>query len=237
MYKILIATFDLHLRVNTHILRLISSAALLTVILTFPLTQSFATTEVKWKTFKEKNGLFTIEYPSNWSPYKDKQNSEYSSPIDMSFYYTGGSDEFASVGVVAEEAIFTNVSDSIDSIHASVQSLSKYKVVEPIECTKYLIKDTISCSTIFSYRNTDVSGNPTINELDIVTIDDEGVQYLVYYSATKNVFDDFLPVAEEMVKSFTVTGNILSSGEESNLEGTEDSPALPPLPNSSISRL
>lgn len=237
LYKILIATVDLHLSVNVHSLRLISLAALMTVILSFPLTQSFATTDVKWKTFKEKNGFFTIKYPSNWSPYKDTENSEYASPIDMRFYYTGGSDEFASVGVLAEEAIFTNVSDSIDSIYASVQSLSRYKLVEPMECTKYLVKETIACSTMYSYRNTEVSGKPTINELDIVTIADDGVQYLVYYSATKNVFDDFLPVAEEMVKSFTVTGNILSAGDESSLEGTEDSPALPPLPNSSISRL
>lgn len=192
---------------------------------------------MKWKTFKDKNGLFTIKYPSNWSPYKDSENSEYSPPIDMRFFHTGGAGEFASVGITAEEAIFTNVTDSIDSIYASIQSLSRYKLVEPMDCTKYIIKETTACSTTFSYRNTDVSGKPTINELDIVTIDEDGVEYVIYYSATKNMFDDFLPVAEEMVKSFTVTGNVLSLGDESNLEGTEDSPALPPLSNSSMSRL
>jgi hypothetical protein len=34
-----------------------------------------------------------------------------------------------------------------------------------------------------------------------------------------------------MVKSFNVTGDILSSGEES-IEGTDDSPDLPPLTES-----
>lgn len=222
---------------NAHTLKLISLAALVSIILAFPLAQALATADVKWKTFNDKNGLFTIKYPSNWSPYKDKEDPEYSSPIDMRFFHAGKAGEFASVGILAEEALFTNVTDSIDTIYASVQSLSRYKLVEPMECTKYVIKEITACSTIYSYRNTDVDGNPTINELDIVTIDEDGIQYTIYYSATKNMFDDFLPVAEEMAKSFTVTGNIPSSASDSSLEGTDESPALPPLTNSSPSRL
>lgn len=223
---------------EAHILGLISLTALMSVVLIFPLEQTFAAEDVKWKTFNDKNGLFTIKYPSNWSPYKENDNSGESLPIDMRFFHVVGAGEFATVGVTAEESIFTNVTDSIDSIYATAQSLSKYKLVEPMECSKYLIKETIACSTSFSYRNTDVTGKPTLTELDIVTIDEDGIQYVIYYSATKNAFDDFLPVAEEMVKSFTVTGNILSSsGDESGLEGSGESPALPPLTNSSTSRL
>jgi hypothetical protein len=62
-------------------------------------------------------------------------------------------------------------------------------------------------------------------------IDDDGVEYIMEYKATKDVFDDFLPVVEEMVKSFDVTGDILSSGEEFT-EGTDAPPELPPLTDS-----
>ena len=56
------------------------------------------------------------------------------------------------------------------------------------------------------------------------------------YGATKNLFDHFLPVAEEMIKSFN-SGNILSSPDESTSE-TDDSPELPPLTESpSITKL
>jgi hypothetical protein len=43
-----------------------------------------------------------------------------------------------------------------------------------------------------------------------------------------DLYDHFLPVAEEMVNSFNVTNSIPSSGGEST-QSTSDSPELPPL--------
>jgi hypothetical protein len=63
--------------------------------------------------------------------------------------------------------------------------------------------------------------------MDIVAIDEYGVQYTFIYGASKNLFDDFLPVAEEMIKSFD-SGNILLPDGEPEL-ATEELPALPPL--------
>ena len=61
---------------------------------------------------------------------------------------------------------------------------------------------------IISYKNIDLPGKPEVNELDIVAIDEDGIQYVIYFGATKKIFDDFLPVVGEMVTSFSVTGNI-----------------------------
>ena len=202
-------------------------------LLILPMTGVFAGDEVKWKTFKEKNGLYTIEYPSNWVPQKmdEYEGVEITSPINMNFIYVGSGSQFASIGILADETIFTNATDLIDSTYAVGQSFPKYKVLEPMECAKYMITQTNACSTIISFKNTELPGKPMVNELDIVTIDEDGVQYLIYYTATKDLFDDFLPVVEEMVKSFSVTGDILSTGEES-AEGANDSPDLPPLTES-----
>jgi hypothetical protein len=100
-----------------------------------------------------------------------------------------------------------------------------------MECGKYMINGINACSTILSYKNIELPGKPMVNELDIGTIGEDGVQYIVYYVASKDLFDDFLPVVEEMVGSFSVTGNILSSDRES-ARGTGDSPELPPLTQS-----
>lgn len=214
-----------------NILELVPFVIILTVILTFPIAQIYASENVKWKTFKVKNGLFTIKYPSNWIPQKidEYEGVEVNSPISMFFAYTGGGSSGAQISIVADESIFTNATDSVESIIAYAQSLPNYKLLEPMECGKYMIKGISACSTI-TYKNVELPGKPMVKELDIGTIDEEGIEYLISYMSTKDLFDDFLPVVDEMVRSFNVTGDILSSEESTG--GTEDSPELPTLTQS-----
>ncbi|MGE5685806.1 MAG: hypothetical protein ACM3ZS_11815 [Nitrososphaerota archaeon] len=218
---------------NMPIRNLLTSMILMMALLILPMTGVYAGDQVKWKTFKEKSGLYTINYPSNWIPQKidEFEGYEITSPINMYFVYSGGGSSGAIISITADESIFTNATDSVDSIYAYAQSLPRYKLLQPMECGKYVLKEAQACSTIISYKNTELSGKPIVSELDIVTIDEEGVEYVMAYIATKGLFDDFLPVAEEMVKSFSVTGDILSTGEES-AEGANDSPNLPPLKES-----
>lgn len=216
-----------------NILKLIPFMVVVTVIFTLPMTQINATENVKWKTFKEKNGLYTIKYPSNWIPQKidEYEGVEVNSPIAMNFIYSGSGTSGALITISADESILTNTTDLIDSIYAYADSLSNYKLVEPMECGKYMINRINACSTVLSFKNTELPGKPMVNELDIVTIDEDGVQYIIGYTATKDLYDDFLPVVEEMVKSFSVTGSIQSTDDEST-SGTDDSPELPPLTQS-----
>ena len=217
---------------NMQILKLIAPVILVTTLLGLPMTAIYAGEEVKWKTFKEKDGLYTIKYPSNWIPQKidEIEGYEITSPINMYFVYSGSGSSGAIISITADESIFTNTTDLLDSIYAYAQSLPRYKLLQPMECGKYVLKEMQACSAIFSYKNTELPGKPIVNELDIVTIDEEGVQYIMGYIATKGLFDDFLPVNEEMVKSFSITGEILSSGEK--FEGANDSPDLPPIKES-----
>lgn len=46
-------------------------------------------------------------------------------------------------------------------------------------------------------------------ERNVVTIDKDVVQYVIYYSVTRNMFDKFLSVVEDMVKSSTVIRTVL----------------------------
>ncbi len=203
--------------------------AVMVLTLISPITHVTAKEDVKWKAFKEKNGLFTMNYPSNWIPSKSRDNPDNPSLIDMNFVYAGtGGSNVVSLAVVADESIYTNVSDFMDTLASSLTS--KFKVIQPAECTKYMIKGIEACSFISSYKQTELPGKPTVMEVDVVIIDEFGVQYMLIYGASKNLFDDYLPVAEEMIKSFN-SGNILdpdTSGGQSS-QGTSDSPELPPL--------
>lgn len=202
----------------------ISFFIIMTIILILAGTQVYAGESIKWKTFKEKNDLFTMKYPSNWFPSK-AGNEEYPSLLEMDFSYTGGRSDIASVSVIADESVFTNLSDLMDSFAASLSS--EFDIVQPVECNKYIVKGLPACSITSTYKQTELPGNPTIKETDIVIIDEFGVQYILIYGASKNLYDDFLPVAEEMIKSFN-SGNILSTEDETALT-TEESPELPPL--------
>ena len=217
---------------NTRIQNLLTPAILMATLFILPLTGLYAEDEVKWKTFKEKNGLYTIKYPSNWIPQKvdEFEGVDITSPINLYFVYSDSRSSGAIISIAADESIFTNATDSVDSIYAYAQSLPRYKLVQPMECEKYVLKEVQACSTVISYKNTELPRKPIVTELDIVTIDEDGVEYVMAYIANKGLFDDFLPVVEEMVKSFSVTGDILSTGEESL--GVNDSPDLPPLTES-----
>lgn len=216
-----------------NILGLISFGIILAMFLIFSGTQIYAGEQVNWKTFNEKNGVFAIKYPSNWIPQKtaEYEGVEITSPIAMNFIYSGSGLSGAIFTITADESIFTNATDSIDAIYAYGQSFSKYKLLEPMECGNYVINGVSACSTVLSYKNAELPGKPIVNELDVVTIDEDGIQYVIGYIATKDLFDDLLPVAQEMIKSFNVSGNVLSSEGEST-SATGDSPELPPLTES-----
>jgi hypothetical protein len=178
-------------------------------------TQIHGSENVSWKIFKEKNGVFTIKYPSNWIPKNigGIEGVEVNFPISMFFYYMGGGYSVAQISIIAEESIFTNATDSVDSLIATAQSSPKYKLIEPTECGKYMISGISACSVVTSNQNVKLPGKPMVNNLDIVTIDKEGIEYGISYMSTKDLFDHFLPVLEEMVGSFNVTEHILSSAE------------------------
>lgn len=207
------------------ILGSLSFLSVMTLILVVSGTQIYAGEGVKWKNFKEKDGLFTMKYPSNWFPSKSTDD-EYSSLLNMYFTYSGGGrSDVAAVTIIADESVFTNVLDSIDTLSESLGS--KFKLIQPMECTKYVIKGLEACSIISSYKAKDLPGDPTIMEMDVAIIDEYGVEYTFIYGATKNIFDDFLPVAEEMIRSFD-SDNILFPEDESEV-ATDEAPELPPL--------
>lgn len=214
--------------IHRNVLEFVPMVIILGAILVFPLTQTYASENVKWKTFNEKNGIFTIKYPSNWVP--SKSDSESTAPINMYFYRSVGSSSFATLSLYADESLFSNVTDLIDSYTANNQNQPKYQLIQPTECNKYVVKGINACSTIEQFKLIEIPTKPTINELAIGIIDEDGVEYGLFYRASKGTFEKFLPVVEDMIKSFNITSSVLDY--KNGLMGESEDSQLPPLTES-----
>ena len=160
-----------------------------------------ATSQVQWKNFKEKNGLFTIKYPSNWSPYKYIEDS--SAPVNIYFAYRGVGSSFAELVLSGEKSTHSNVTDLVNSFPIYLQSYPRYKVIQEAQCGKYTINNLSACHMIVTYKNTDLEGQPLVYELVVGTLD-KGMEYILLYYVTEDLYDYFLPVAERMITSFKV---------------------------------
>ena len=194
------------------------------ILLSLPLTQTFASENVVWKVFKEKNGLFTIKYPSNWSPLK--ANPDSTAPINMFFSYSGKDpSSFAELYLTGQESIYTNATELIDSYPVYLQNEQNFKLLQQTECGKYAIGNLSACHAIVTLKNTELEGKPVIKDLIVGTIGEDGSEYVVEYYVSKDLFDVFLPVVEEMIRSINITDTgLVESDSASN-----DFPELPPL--------
>ena len=194
------------------------------ILLSLSLTQIFASEKVVWKIFKEKNDLFTIKYPSNWSPLK--ANPDSTIPINMFFSYSGRDpSSFAELYLSGQESIYTNSTDLIDSYPVYLQNEQNFKLLQQTECGKYAISNFSACHTIVTLKNTELEGKPVIKDLIVGTIGEDGSEYVVEYYVSKDLFDVFLPVVEEMIRSINITDTGLPDSDSASNEF----PELPPL--------
>jgi hypothetical protein len=195
---------------------------------------------VTWKSFQDKKGRFTVQYPSNWVPTKDPETF---GPIAISFWYYGKGQSFGHVGFFkfANESLFNNARDSIDSLLATD---ANYTMVRPVECKSFKVNGAPACSYIESTKTSDGEA-VNIRMLRISAVDPNGQEYEIDYSATPDLFKHFTPVVEAMVKSFKdhmtppsgtslpsgnlTGGNLTIGGTRNNISNTTRT-ELPPLP-------
>lgn len=165
--------------------------------------------QVTWEIFKDRNNLFTIQYPSNWAPSGVAESERYG-PIDVVFSAPGsGPDTFAHVEIVQyeQQSPFTTSKQAIESAIGFSQNdpaHTKFEIERAIECSLYTLNGLEACSVIYEARGPE-EGNYAGLSVDALAPD--GTEYTVFYTASFDVFEHFLPVAENMIKSFQVTAN------------------------------
>ena len=175
---------------------------------------------VTWKKFQDRNNLFTVQYPSNWTP---SGVMEPYGPVDMVFLSPGSSlDSGAEVEFIqySDPSVFRTAQEALDAEINSLQNdptLTKFEIERPLECTRYILNGLQACSVIYELRGPDGS----FAGLAVDSLAANGTEYEAYYKAAFNSFEHFLPTVENMIESFQTTGSSPTGSDFSLNEGTD----------------
>jgi hypothetical protein len=168
------------------------------IVLTTLANESFA--QVTWKTFNEKNGLYTIQVPSNWYAVKIAPEDK-TAAIDDQFSYTGKGKSYAFFNIMFDTSLYSDAKDASDDNIAANQNLDKFKLLQPTECEKYTVNNVQACSSVITFKLED---DEQRTDLQVVTVDSDGVLSNFIFGATNDIFDRFLPVGEYMMNSIKI---------------------------------
>jgi PsbP len=157
--------------------------------------------KINWKTFTDSAGLFSIQYPSKWTP---TNVSDPLGSVDVQFRYDHN-DSFAYVGIYASpNSLYTNPSDMIKGKQVGLMSATRdIRLEQGIECEKYMINGAEACSLEFFFSYPDEKQGRHLLVADAV--DDAGIEYSFILTGTDDVFETFKPVFNHMVDSSRLT--------------------------------
>ncbi len=199
---------------------------------------------VTWKTFKDRNNMFTVQYPSNWTV-SGVAEAERVGPIDVLILAPVKNEtDVAEIEFIqyTEPSIFSTPQEALESEINTLQNdptLTKYEIERPVECSNHNLSGLPACSYIYEIASTD-GGTFAVMAVDALAPD--GTEYEVYYRASFDLFEDLLPTAERVIESIQLTGNISAAtdfslgGEGFSLNDTTtaaNTTGSPPIANSS----
>lgn len=181
--------------------------------------------QVTWNTFEEKNGLFTIQIPSNWNA-SEIPATESLAPIDYMFIYDNKGNSFAWIELMISNASSSSPRDAADSYILDNQQLNNFTLLETTNCSTYVINHLPACSNLSSQQ---IKDEQRRNILSMVSVSPDGYQTDIVFIASNNIYDTFLPVADYMIKSIsidpTAVGRVLTNQSTDDFQSE-----IPPLP-------
>jgi hypothetical protein len=175
-------------------------------------SQGNQTSQVSLRTFNDRESLFTVQYPSNWTP-SAPAAEQVSGPIDIIFFApVSAPDDVAEVEFIqyAQPSVFSTPREALESEISTLQNdptVTKFEVERPLECEMYTLNGQPACSIIYEIASPD--GQLAFMIVDALT--NNGTEYETYYRASFNLFNNYLPTAENMIKSFQTTGSNAST--------------------------
>ncbi len=166
--------------------------------------QSFA--QVTWNTFEEKEGLFSIQIPSNWNA-SEVLEAEALAPIDYIFRYNDKGNSFAWLELMIDKPLYSDARTAAESYISDYQQFDDFILLQPIDCNTYTLNDVPACSFLSSQQ---LEGEERRNVLDIVSISPNGIQTDVIFITSSNIYDTFLPVGEYIINSLDINSSMVN---------------------------
>ena len=166
--------------------------------------QSFA--QVTWNTFEEKEGLFSIQIPSNWIA-SEVSEAEALAPIDYIFRYNDKGNSFAWVEVMISKDSESDARSVAESYVSYYQEFDDFALLDPIDCNTYTLNDAPACSLLSSQQ---LEGEQERNVLNMVSVTPDGVQTDAIFITSNNIYDSFFPVGEYIIKSLDINSTMVN---------------------------
>jgi hypothetical protein len=200
--------------------------ALLTIFIIPVFGQTFA--QVTWNTFDEKDGLFSVQVPSNWNV-SELSDDEKLAPIDYMLRYNDKGDSFAWIEIMIREPLYSSPRPALEYYVADYQQYEDFQLLEPIECDRYILNNATACSVLSSQQ---LEGEQRRNVLNVVSVTPAGIQTDVVFIASSNIYEPFLPVAEYIVDSIVINSTTVKQVlENQSIENMESEIPLIPTGN------
>jgi hypothetical protein len=177
-----------------------------------PVTNVDPITGVEWKTFEDRDGLFTVQYPENWRPVAINE-TERAGPIHMRFEANMSPNEmredtWASIEFIqfADKSVYKTAEEeqqSVIDLNENDPELLDFVVQQPTECERYSLNDLRSCSYLYGARSEE-SG--TWYGLEVEAVADDGTDFNVHYMGKPVYsFEYWNPEVDRMIESFQTT--------------------------------
>ncbi len=191
--------------------------------------------QVTWNTFEEKDGLFSIQVPSNWNV-SEVSDAEKLAPIDYMFRYNDKGNSFAWVELMISEPLYSNASAAANSYLTYYQQFDDFNLTKPIECDTYTLNGVPACSFLSSQQ---LQGEQKRNVLSLVSIVPNGLQTDVAFITSNNIYGPFLPVGEYVINSLTINSTAVSHALENQSIANIDSeiPLIPTVNDTILSEI
>ncbi len=187
--------------------------------------------QVTWNTFKEKDGLFSAQVPSNWNV-SEVSEAEKLAPIDYMLRYNDKGNSFAWVELMISEPLYSNASAAAESYLTYYQQFDDFNLTKPIDCSMYRLNDAPACSILSSQQ---LEGEQRRNVLNIVSINPNDIQTDAVFITSSNIFQPFLPVGEYIINSLTVNSTAVSNVlENQSIKNIESEIPYIPTENTTI---
>jgi hypothetical protein len=163
--------------------------------------QSFS--QVTWNTFEEKDGLFSIQIPSNWNA-SELTGAEALASIDYMFRYNDKGNSFAWVELLISESLYSDSRTAAEAYVEDYQQYEDFQLLEPIACDRYSLNNASACSVLSSQQ---LEGEQRRNVLNVVSVTPDGIQTDAVFVVSKNVYEPFLPVGEFVIDTLKINSN------------------------------
>lgn len=189
----------------------LSTLALSTIFCISFFGQSFA--QITWNTFEEKDGLFSIQIPSNWNE-SEVSDTEALAPIDYIFRYNDKGNSFAWIELMINKTTDVDARYIADSYISYYQQFEDFNLLNSTECNTYVLNNVPACSILSSQQ---LEGEQRRNVLNVVSVTPDGIQTDVVFITSSNIYEPFLPVGEYIINSLAINSTDVNHVLENQL--------------------